>query len=745
MSSSSVPPAVSPDGGVPGQHGVIVVGSPEQEPTATISVASLLALLRRHHLLIVLSSIAATLATAAILAALPPRYEAEAVLNVLDQYPPAPATEVVSRLETRPDELTVGSQIDAVLSLPVLDAVVDRLSLASDPEFNPRLPPADVGGVARAVRAAKGWSRELMSGIGLWRDSGSDDRRLASERLQRALQVTRKGKSRVISVKAISSDPKKAADIANAVAAAAIANRLEAKQAQRRRETEWLHNRLDELRKRVVESEREVERLRSSIGRFEGETASIAAEQLSQITRQLSEVRAERDDAEAKYSRLQALRSGQESLDSVEDVLASPLIQRLREQETTFLAEQGRMLSRFGDRYPDVVAVNAQIENVRKKIRAEIDKIAQRAFDRLNLVNARLEALAREKNNLEARIDAQNAGLIKLREVQQDVDTNRATYEAFAIYHARMAGFSEIEPGEMELLSPAAVPTASSSLPPLIILGATAFGSFWLAFLGVCFREGVDRGLRSAQQVGVFLGLPTLALIPQARRTRAPQDLVLTAPECTTVEAIRYLYAAVDRVRMRRPTKLLFCSALPGDGKTVTAVMLAREAAHLGEKTLFIDLDLRKDGKIGDRGETVAAWDLSDRARTRCKLRLTQDRRANVSVLSPYCSSAPFRLLYSPTLWRAIDHIAADYELVVIDSPPILSVPDAKVIATFADWTVFVARWGATKREVAAEGVTQLRGAGANMLGAVLTQVRPGKYTKYGFGEYGLLPESARS
>lgn len=340
MSSSSVPAAVSPDGGVPGQHGVIMIGSSKQEPTATISVASLLALLRRNYLLIVSSSIAATLAAAAILAVLPPRYEAEAVLNVLDQYPPAPATEVVNRLETRPDELTVGSQIDAVLSLPVLDAVVDRLSLASDPEFNPRLPPPDAGGVARAVRAAKRWTRELMSGIGLWRDSGRDDRRLASERLQRALQVARKGKSRVISVKAISSDPKKAADIANAVAAAAIANRLEAKQAQRRRETEWLHNRLDELRKRVVESEREVERLRSSIGRFEGETASIAAEQLSQITRQLSEVRAERDDAEAKYSRLQALRSGQESLDSVEDVLASPLIQRLREQETTFLADQ---------------------------------------------------------------------------------------------------------------------------------------------------------------------------------------------------------------------------------------------------------------------------------------------------------------------------------------------------------------------------------------------------------------------
>lgn len=91
----------------------------------------------------------------------------------------------------------------------------------------------------------------------------------------------------------------------------------------------------------------------------------------------------------------------------------------------------------------------------------------------------------------------------------------------------------------------------------------------------------------------------------------------------------------------------------------------------------------------------------------------------------------PFKLLYTPQFWSDLSAITSGYEIVIIDSPPILSVPDAKLIATFAHKTVFLIKWASTKRETATEGLRHFRGTGADIFGAVLTQVDPKKYAKY--------------
>jgi succinoglycan biosynthesis transport protein ExoP len=711
------------------------------EPVATISVAALLNLVRRHLWWIVGLTGAATLIAGAILLQVSPRYQSEAVVRVEKHRPPVP-TQPTEVREPDPDDLAVTSEIEAILSVPVLDAVIASLDLVHDPEFNPNVARGDASGVSRVVAEAKTFARDLRTKIDALfnrvpRIGAGKDLLLVRQELRRAIWVGVKGKSRIIIIRATSVDAEKAAKIANAMASSFIKHRLDTTLTQDQRITDWLHDRLAELRQRVVQSEQEIERLRSGIGQFEGQTAGILSEQLTHITRQLVDARAEQADAEAKFAQLRRLRESKEGgIETANDVLASPLIQRLREQEAALLAERGRMAPILGQRHPGLISVNTQLKQVRDKITTEIDKIAQNIADRIEFLRTRINALENEKQQLEKRIDAQNSGLIRLREVQRDAETNRTTYEAFAIYHSRMAGLGEIEQGQTEFLSPA-VPAANPSSPaPLVTLVAVAVIAAALSFLVIVIREGLDHGLHGANEVGAFLGLPTLAVVPRiSRKSEAPEDHVLMAPESTAVEAIRSLLASVDRVRTssNRPVRILISSSLPGEGKTVTSIMLAREAALVGFKTLLVNLDVRRQhgAAIFSAGEALPVESGASFGPV-----IGTEESTGLSVVSLRCYvREPFKLLCSPSLWRQLDRYASDFEFVIMDSPPILSVPDAKVIAGFADIIILLAKWGTTKRHVVAESVRQFRGVGAEVHGVVLTQVDPLKYAKYGFGD----------
>jgi polysaccharide biosynthesis transport protein len=708
------------------------------DPVASVSVSALLRLLRRNLWWVCLATAGMIALAAVVLHFIPPRFQAEAVLQVTQPRPDVPSDSSVEQRNTI-DDLAVNSEIDAILAVPVLNGVIKKLQLDRDPEFNPilaaKMPSKLWAPLAVTWDALRGLEARIKSYLSPGATPPPDlEHRLVEQELRRALSVSVRSRSRNIIVQATSESPEKAAAIANAIASAFLQNRLNTKVAYMKQVTGWLNNRLAELRGKMTQSEANVQSLRTNLGQYQGMTTTLLSEQLSQITRQLIDAQAEQSVVQSKFEQIERLSRPNQEIGAADSVLASPLVRSLREQRTRLVAQRSEELTRLGPKNPDVISVNSQIAQVDGAIKAEIARLSKNAGDQLKVLNSRVAALRQAKQDLEKRIDVQNAGLVNVEQLQLDADTDRQTYEAFAIYHDKMAGLDAILQPEAELLSQATAPISPSYPRQLLILAAVALGTLFLSLAFVFLREHMDERFHSSQDIGAILGLPLLALIPRIRGRLRPEAYLSQAPRSSLGEALRYLYAELDHgPTLKAPLKVLLSSSLQGEGKTTTSAMLAREATANGRKTLLINLDMRLGGAT-EVSHSAAKGQLQTLQNAEQLFEPSFDVEPDTGLTRLSFRTSlhePFKLLYTQHFWRQLSEITSDYEFVVIDSPPILSVPDAKIIAAFADKTVFLVRWASTKHHTASEGLRHFRTIEAEISGVVLTHVDAKKYASY--------------
>jgi uncharacterized protein involved in exopolysaccharide biosynthesis len=697
------------------------------DPVTSISFSSLIGLLRRNFWRILLTVIAALAITGVALHTIPPRYQAQAVFEIAERQPPLPSdSPTAAQLPAEIDDLTVNSEMDAILSQPVLHAVVEKLHLDQDPEFNPVLASSDTSGFWGVVQ---NWTNQLRSYIKPNPQIvGPGDVRRVEEKLRAATSVFAKNRSRIIVIQVTSLRPEKAAAIANAIGAAFLQNRSDAKLAYTTQLTTWLDGRLGELRDKVTQSDRELDKLRASVGEYEGQTTTpLLSEQLSQIARQLIDAQAEQGRAQAKVDQLGRLGHSALGAQASDEVLASPLIANLQEQKAQLDTQRQEEESRLGPKHPDIKSVNSQIAQIDAEIGGETARITHNAADQLKEIDSRVASLQQAKSTIETNIDTQGAALVHLHEMQAQADSDRKAYEAFAIYRDKLAGLNEVEQPEAQLLSGATAPVDPAYPRDLMTLAAVGFITLLLSSAYALLRPSLDTRFRSAQDIAVVLGLPTLATIQRLGHGRRREALV--------ADDIRYLYAELEKpLLLRKPLKILFSSSLPREGKTTIATMLAREAASDGRATLLIDLDIRH--QLGTRPPAAAPGHDRRTPALSFEPMLHVEPATGLACLSFKTPlQQPFKLLYNEQFWNKISEIMSRFDLVVIDSPPILSVPDAKIIAGYVDKTVFLVKWRDTKRAAAIEGIRHFRSIGAEICGAVLTQVDPHKQSSY-YGDY---------
>lgn len=693
---------------------------------ATIDFAAILNLLRQNIPIICGAAMLATvLAALALVYYIHPLYRAEAVLIVKrsSNLPTEGATAARTPDVTDPEFASV---VDVLTSTTVLEAAAADLSLDRNPEFNPTIQGTAVeavkgNGIFAKVQStaaeALGRVREILSPVA-FEDPHLDT--VAS--LERTLDVSVKAGSRSISLKATARDPRMAAALANAVADAAVRQDASAKAEETKRIKTWLDDRLAELSARVVQSEEEIERLRGDTGRLQGQNATILSEQLSQLSKELLDARAQLAAAQAKHDEVGRLGSSPNGLATTNEALMSPTINRLREQEAKIAADLAAAESHLGPLHPTCISLRSQLADTRRNIGNETNRIAREASGRVQLLEFQVFTIEHNKAKLEARIEGQKASEVQLKELQNDADSSRATLQAFAIFRAKVADLPSIEAPDLAIVSPAKpnpVPVWPNRKKILVVV---ALGSLVIGCLVAMIRVSLDQGLRSADQVEATLGLLTVALVPIARRRRDPAAAALAAPASILCESVRHLYAAVDVIRARRSQfRVLFTSALPREGKSVTALMLARQASLVGVNTLLVRLDLRSAPRLDEQSGEYT-------------IEITTDAQSGASIFTVRTrGQAEFKALHLKEFWDRLDEACVGRDLIVIDSAPVLSVSDTKIIARFADMTILVVKWGSTKLAVAAEAVRQLRLAGAELDCAVLTQVNPRRHARYGY------------
>lgn len=704
----------------------------------------------RRKLMIAAIAVGCSMLTAGVLFLIPPRYTATSQMMLgPSQSKLLDANQVLAGIT--PDTEAVNSAIAVVQSRDLADRVIDKLGLMRDPDFNPALEEpswvADLLDPHTYLRAS--WADALAKfGAG---DAGSpiDEERRNHNRVVEAflkrLDAGAAGESRVVSVSFQAENPRIAARVANALAEEYISSGVEQRAASNKEVNVWLTQQLDSLREQVVAADQAVEDYRSKNGLVESRGDTLASQETAELGTQLVMARTDRAAAEAKLQQVQSLLASPEGMESAGAVLQSPLIQGLRAQEAQVEQTIADLSQTYGERHPKILGAKAQLADLQSKIRLEISRIAKDYRNEVAVARARETSISSSLEQTRNQLANLNQSDIHLRSLEREADATRALLENFLAQYQQTGSEQSFKQPDATIISHASEPE-KPSFPKKRILLLLAFGAFGLlgVFIALLIEE-FDRGLRSMGQVERVIGVRGLGLIPTVQnwlgRPRKPEDYVVDRPASALSEALRSVHTGIAlSVRSSPPKTVMFASSLPREGKTSLALSYARLLAYAGKKVVVVDCDLRRSALCRRLGLKRKAG-LSDYVRGTAELDeiLHPDRRSTACIVpagtAPATSAT--EILASDRLSAFLRALAEHYDMVVIDTPPVLAVSDTQLLSRLVDKTVFVVRWEKTRAETAMLAVRQLHEAGADIAGVVLSMVNLKRHARYGYGDAG--------
>ncbi len=659
--------------------------------------------------------------------------------------------DIQSVISGLPQDLeTIESEIEIIKSRRLAENVIKRLRLYDDPEFNPGL--RKTAEWRKYLQISRYLPDSILEMIQPPQKSVlSEEQKQDRLRVQIVnsflahLDIDRKGRSRVIEIRYESEQAGLSTRIANTLADVYIVDQLEAKFEATKRATEWLNERVSKLRKAVTDSERAVETYRKQSGLLRGRGVTLATQQISELNSQLIVARTKRAEAEARLSQVLNLLRTSGGVDSAAEVLSSPLIQRLRGQEAQTLRRAAELSQEFGDKHPKMINARAELADLRKKIKSEVDKIVQNLRNEVGVALARERTLKSNLDSLEARVGNLNTSEVQLRALEREAEANRALYKTFLSRFKETGQQAEIQQADARIISRADVPTAPA-FPKKNLLYAVAFaGASLLGMMLIFLIEKLDRGFRSMTQIETSTGIAAIGLIPHLGGMKSinstPYDYVISKPSSAFGESLRSLYTSILLSNVDKPPKtVLITSSVPNEGKTSISISLARQVAKQSQKqVVLIDGDLRRPQVHRSLGLPVAPGlveYLSGNASIE-EILHRDDASGAIVITAGGIPNNPTDILASDQMRRLVTMLAETNDLVFIDSPPVHVVSDPKVLAQLADKTIYVVRWAETRREVVLTGLKQIVDVGTDIAGVVLSMVNVRRHSQYGYGDSG--------
>jgi capsular exopolysaccharide synthesis family protein len=563
------------------------------------------------------------------------------------------------------------------------------------------------------------------------------------DRLAEEVQVEQVGAAYTVAISVTAYVPEKAARIANEIVASHIAERREAKRAEIAAAADYLNARLAELRDRATQSERAVADYLRQHGLAPQREDDPVLRQMEQLNMQLVLAETQRAQAEAK------LRQGRSVLGASEKNLAvglftSPLLTELRQQAAQLDRRRAELRTSYGERHPQMQNLKAEIDSVRQREREEIARILHDLESDLAVAQAQEQQLRRHLGELEGAARKQQAVSVPRLELERQADADRAIYRDFLSRYRELSEQLDAVGAGLSVVSVAEPPTTRSFPSKGLLIGSGFAGSLMLGFVAAFIGEMLDQGLRSARQIQSTLGVPGLALVPSVSRRqlgrRQVHGYLAANPRSMLADAIRSLRFEIMRSNLDRPPKmLLVTSSLPGEGKTTLASALAVSAIEDNRRVVIVDLDLHRPRLRHLLGIPDHAPGLVELLAGECAL---EEALVEVPQLPFLHALTVRRGTQNPTALLTAGHFAgllqrlrAEFDLVILDSPPTLALVDARALADLADAILFVARWGSTRAEAAQAGLERVRHGATPVVGVALNQVDVRRHAKLAYGD----------
>ena len=716
----------------------------EERADDEIDLRELLQALYRHRLAIFgIFMLVVTLALLYLYQATP-RYTAQAQLALdIRKSHVVDVQEVISGLS--PNASVISTELDTIRSPALLERVVRQLHLHHDPAFNPALQPPDPDSLPEQVRAflRSLWFLEGKPGETLSPEE-QEQRELRSviERLRNNLQVTNPRNSYTIRIEFTADSPRRAAEIANTLAELYLTEQLEAKFEATRRANEWLSERLEGLRLEVQAAEQAVKNVRERGGIIEARGGTILQQQLSDINAQLVEARVKVSRADARLRSAREVMNRPGGIETIGEVIDSRTIQQLRSEESNLRRKRAELSQRFGPRYPEMIQVEAELKDLQEKLNEEVARIIQSLENELRIARAGEQALQRSLSELRSEAGQSMEVELELMQLERMAESARAVYQNFLGRFQETRDQGELQRTDARIIAMASIPLEPSAPKKNVILMVSATLGMLLGIVAAFLLEALDRGYRTAGQLEAATGLPVLGMIPLLGRFEGtPLEYLKKKPFSMLAESLRNIKAAIQMSHIDQPPKtVLITSSLPSEGKSSTAMALARSAAQAGSKTILIDADLRLPtiakafpaANFEVRLEDVLQGESHlDRA-------IVKDPDSNLSILAAHGKTPTIaEMLGSQRMKALLSKLEEHYDLVIIDSPPSMGISDTWDLAKRVDAVVLVVRWAETPRDTVQAALHNLYKLDIPVTGIIMTMVNMKKQSAYGYAAEG--------
>lgn len=706
-------------------------GTPQEPPERAFDLRSLYVIfLRRQRTFLAVAAVIMALVVAFTLTQ-PPSYTAAASILVEPQQ--------TSILKDAPvgapaDSSAVDTQVEMLGSRYLAKRVTLALGLQNDPEFNSKLAPKkrfSLGSLVQSAKpAASGADRAAVS------DRTIED---VVDVVQSRMRAKRSGTTYVIETSFTSASGAKAAKIANAVAQEYILAQIEAKYNNARGANDWVTGRLNALAREVQANEAAVQRYKVANNLMSAQGATMAEQEVSSLNQQISSARAELAEKQARLAaaRQQISRGGGGG--DVAAALGSSVVGELRRQRADVSRRQAELQTRYGPLHPDVKKVERELADMDRQIQEEIGRLISSLQAEVDVAAQRLSSLDSSRAGAEGSLGANNQALVALNELERKAEASRAIYEAFLNRSKETSAQEGLQVPDARISSPAEAPTAPTAPKKAVNFALGLLLAFGGGVAAVFLIENLDGALRTAAEIETRLRVRSLGSIPLLPRSlrQDPARYVIDKPFSSFAEAFRNLRASLKFSSEQEVKVVAITSALPGEGKTLTTLSLARSSAQSGMNVLLIDADLRRHmltqaiGAPVQKGLTEVLSGLAPLNEA-----LIDDEVSGAKLLLLSGADLPRTdVLSGPEFVRLLDQARRKFDLVLIDTAPVLAVAETRVVAALCDATVFLLRWARTPRQAAAAAIDLLLDAGANVAGACLTLVDLNQQARVGYGD----------
>ncbi|MGL4604942.1 MAG: GumC family protein [Iodobacter sp.] len=627
------------------------------------------------------------------------------------------------------------TQAEILQSRDLAIRTIKALKLWDYPEFDPRL-------VKKPF-----WSSIFKSGSGEESNSWTEDKLAAAiyPSFSKNVEIELVRLSQLAKISFTSTDKELAATVPNKLAEMYIDSDRDARFSMAQSASKWLNDRLGGLREKLDKSEYALQQYRENNGIIslskEGQNGS--SNQISDANQQLVSAKMKRAEAENAYRQVTAVKNGDFS--TVPAVITNPQVADAKRQEAEAERKVSELIQRYGEDHPKMVQAQGELRSSRINAKRQVDAVVGSLRQSYEAAVGTERALESVLGQARGAVSSLNRKEVQLGVLEREATANKQLYENFIARAKQTAASQDLQSAIARVIDAASI--SSSPVKPKksqIIMMAALLGLL-LASAASILLDRLNNSINSSDDVERLLSYPLLTSIPLLNKKQAADagQLVLTDPKSIYSESIftartGVVLSSIDATQR----SLLITSSLPNEGKTTFASNLALSLANT-RSTLLIDADLRKPGLARKLGLNQAAKGLSNLVAGTATLEECLQRVGDSNLFCITTGDIPpnsLEILMSKRFSQLLAQLSEQYEMLIIDGPPVGLVSDPLILAPLCTSTLFVTRAQETPYPVARKNLARLSQAGGRILGVTLSHLDYKKAERY-YGQYGRISQ----